>query len=119
MARHAPAIDSFGPGGFRVVGVWRPGSLLIVRDTAADWPVRHLSEVTPDSLLPVFDAGAREVEFLLLGTGAANALPPRSLRTLLQRGGIGLEYMDTAAAARMYNVLTAEGRRLACALIAI
>ncbi|HMO43018.1 MAG TPA: Mth938-like domain-containing protein [Phenylobacterium sp.] len=119
MARDAPAIDSFGPGGFRVAGVWRPGSLLIVRDVASAWNVRTLAELTPDSLFPVFDAGAREVEFLLLGTGAANGLPPRTVRTLLQRGGIGLEYMDTAAAARMYNVLTAEGRRLACALIAI
>lgn len=119
MARDAPAIDSFGPGGFRVAGVWRPGSLLIVKDQATAWPVTSLNEVTPESLFPVFDAGARDVEFLLLGVGPANTLPPRHLRTLLQKGGIGLEYMDTAAAARMYNVLTAEGRRLACALIAL
>ncbi|MEH6676050.1 Mth938-like domain-containing protein [Phenylobacterium sp.] len=119
MARDAPSLDSFGPGGFRVSGVWRPGSLLIVSDVAAAWPVSRLADVTPDSLYPVFAAGARDVEFLLLGTGAANALPPRPLRDLLQKGGIGLEFMDTPAAARMYNVLTAEGRRLACALIAV
>ncbi|MDO8902026.1 MAG: MTH938/NDUFAF3 family protein [Phenylobacterium sp.] len=119
MARDAPSLDSFGPGGFRVSGVWRPGSLLIVSDVAVAWPVRQLADVTPDSLYPVFAAGAREVEFLLLGTGAVNGLPPRPLRDLLQKGGIGLEYMDTAAASRLYNVLTAQGRRLACALIAM
>ncbi|MDP1875829.1 Mth938-like domain-containing protein [Phenylobacterium sp.] len=119
MARDAPSLDSFGPGGFRVSGVWRPGSLLIVSDVAAAWPIGRLDEVTPDSLYPVFAAGAREIEFLLLGTGAANALPPRAVRDLLQKGGIGLEYMDTAAASRTYNVLTAQGRRLACALIAM
>lgn len=119
MARSAPSVDSFGPGGFRVSGVWMPGSLLIVSDTAGPWPVRSLAEATPDALYPVFAAGARDVEFLLLGTGAANALPPRELRQMLQKAGIGLEYMDTPAAARMYNVLTGEGRRLACGLIAI
>lgn len=119
MARNAPSLDSFGPGGFRVSGVWRPGSLLILSDVASAWPVSRLEDATPDSLYPVFAAGAREVEFLLLGTGAVNSLPPRPLRDLLQKGGIGLEYMDTAAAARLYNVLTAQGRRLACALIAM
>ena len=51
--------------------------------------------------------------------GAANALPPRALREALSKAAIGLEFMDTPTAARMYNVLTAEGRRLAAALIAI
>ncbi len=119
MARNAPSLDSYGPGGFRVSGVWRPGSLLIVSDVAASWPVSRLADATPDSLYPVFAAGAREVELLLLGTGPVNGLPPRALRDLLQKGGIGLEYMDTAAASRTYNVLTAQGRRLACALIAM
>lgn len=119
MARNAPSLDSFGPGGFRVSGVWRPGSVLIVADVAAPWPVTRLADATPDSLYPVFAASAREVELLLLGTGPVNGLPPRALRDLLQKGGIGLEFMDTAAASRTYNVLTAQGRRLACALIAM
>jgi uncharacterized protein len=51
--------------------------------------------------------------------GARNALPPRAVREALGRAGLGLEFMDTPAAARLYNVLTAEGRRLAAALIAI
>ena len=53
-------------------------------NSAAPWPVRRLDEATPDSLYPVFAAGAREVEFLLLGTGAVNGLPPKALRDLLE-----------------------------------
>ena len=61
----------------------------------------------------------KPMEFVLLGVGHTNALPPRAVREALAKAGIGLEFMDTPAAARMYNVLTAEGRRLAAALIAI
>jgi uncharacterized protein len=119
MARDAPSIDAYGDGGFRLDGARHEGSLLIVSDAASPWPVASLAELTPQSLQPVLDAGRSEVEFLLLGVGARNALPPRAVRDSLQRAGIGLEFMDTPAAARLYNVLTSEGRRIAAALIAV
>jgi uncharacterized protein len=119
MARDAPSIDAYGQGGFRLSGERREGSVLIVQDEARSWPVKALADVTPESLSAVIEAGRGEVEFVLLGVGAVNALPPRATREALQRAGIGLEFMDTPAAARLYNVLTAEGRRIAAALIAI
>ncbi len=119
MARDAPSIDAYGGGGFRLSGAWRPGSLLIVGDMAEPWSVASLGDLTAASLAPVFQAGRAEVEFLLLGVGARNAQPPRAIREGLLAAGIGLEFMDTPAAARLYNVLTAEGRRVACALIAV
>lgn len=119
MARSAPSIDAYGAGGFRLSGEWREGSVLIVADEARSWDVRTLSDVTRGSLAPVFEAGRSEVEFLLLGVGAANALPPREVRDALRAAGLGFEFMDTPAAARLYNVLTSEGRRLAAALIAV
>lgn len=119
MARDAPSIDAYGDGGFRLSGVRHEGSVLIVRDEAHPWPVTRVADLTPESLSLVLGAGAREVEFVLLGMGVANALPPRALREALSKAAIGLEFMDTPTAARMYNVLTAEGRRLAAALIAI
>lgn len=119
MARNAPSLDSFGEGGFRLAGAWHAGSVLILRDEARPWPVARLADLTPQAFAEVIAAGPREVEFVLLGVGLANALPPRDVRDALRVAGIGLEYMDTATAARTYNVLTAEGRRLACALIAI
>lgn len=119
MARNAPTIDAYGEGGFRLSGDWLEGSLLILADEARPWSVRSLPEVTAEALQPVLALGRAEVEFVLLGVGARNAPPPRSAREALQRAGIGLEFMDTPAAARLYNVLTAEGRRLAAALIAV
>jgi uncharacterized protein len=119
VARDAPSIDAYGDGGFRLDGVRHEGSLLILSDEARSWPVAALADLTSGSLKPVIDAGRAEVEFLLLGVGARNAMPPRAVRDALQRAGIGLEFMDTPAAARLYNVLTSEGRRLAVALIAV
>ncbi|RAK52350.1 Mth938-like domain-containing protein [Phenylobacterium deserti] len=119
MARNAPSIDAYGDGGFRLDGARHDGSVLIVADEPRSWSVTSLAELTPESLEPVLAAGRVEVEFVLLGVGARNAMPPRPVREALQQAGIGLEFMDTPAAARLYNVLTAEGRRLAAALIAV
>ncbi len=119
MARDAPQIDAYGDGGFRLSGARHEGSVLILQDQARPWSVTSMAELTPESLAEVLAVGRAEVEFVLLGCGRANALPPRAVRDALQKAGIGLEFMDTPAAARVYNVLTAEGRRLAAALIAI
>jgi uncharacterized protein len=119
MARDAPSVDAYGEGGFRLSGIRHEGSVLILQDEARPWPVRALADLTPDSFAQVLAAGAREVEFVLLGVGLVNSLPPRPVREALAKAGIGLEFMDTPTASRMYNVLTAEGRRLACALIAV
>ena len=56
---------------------------------------------------------------VLLGTGLTQGLPPRTIRDGLRAAGIGLEFMFTEAAARTYNVVASEGRRVAAALIAV
>lgn len=119
MARNAPSIDAYGQGGFRLSGKRWDGSVLILADQPRAWPVGSLGALSVEDLAPVFQAGKSEVEFVLLGVGAANAMPPKAVRDALLAAGIGLEFMDTPAAARLYNVLTAEGRRVAAALIAV
>ena len=119
MARDAPQIDAYGGGGFRLSTGRHEGSLLILGDVARPWPVRSMAQLAPEHFAEVLAAGRGQVEFVLLGAGAANALPPRPVRETLQRAGIGLEFMDTASACRTYNILTAEGRKLAAALIAV
>jgi uncharacterized protein len=59
---------------------------------------------------------AGDPEVIVLGTGRTNIFPPRELVFALARRQIGLEVMDTAAAARTYNVLAGEGRRVAALL---
>jgi uncharacterized protein len=117
--REPPAIDGFGGGGFRVAGVWRPGSLLILADEPRDWRPASLAELTLDDLEAVIAAPAGTVEFVLLGTGLAQSLPPRGIRDALRTAGLGLEFMATEAAAKLHNVLASEGRLFATALIAI
>jgi uncharacterized protein len=119
VARDAPVIEAFGAGGFRLSGVRHEGSVLILQDEARAWPVTDLANLTIADFAPVVSAGSAEVEFVLLGVGPRNALPPRAVRDGLQAAGIGCEFMDTPAAARLYNYLTSEGRRVAAALIAV
>ena len=117
--RQPPSIDAYGAGGFRVSGERREGSLLILLDEATSWRPRALAQIAPTDFDAVIALGPREVEFVLLGVGLKAAPAPPAVRQALQAAGIGLEVMDTATACRTYNVLAAEGRRLACALIAI
>lgn len=119
MARDAPIIDAYGDGGFRLAGERREGSVLILADAAQSWDVSSMADLKLSDFQPILDAGASDVEFVLLGTGARNALPPREVRDGLRAAGLGLEFMDTPAAAKLYNLLTSEGRRLAAALIAV
>lgn len=117
--RRPPSIDAYGGGGFRVSGERIEGSILILNDAVKPWPVTSREALTQADLAEVLAAGPRTVEFLLLGIGPRAAPAPAEARKALQAAGMGLEVMDTATACRVYNVLAAEGRRLAAALIAI
>jgi uncharacterized protein len=115
--RQPPSIDAYGGGGFRVAGVWRPGSLLILDDEPGDWPARSAAELTVADFAAVIAAGRAASEFVLLGTGLRQVPPPREVRAALQSASLGLEFMASDAAARMHNVLASQGRRFATALI--
>jgi len=116
--RQPPSVDAWGGGGFRVSGEWRPGSLLILNDVARSWSAASLQALTLEDFAEVL-ANRGAVEFVLLGAGLTQGLPPRALRDGLKAAGIGLEFMSTEAAARTYNVVASEGRRVAAALIAV
>jgi uncharacterized protein len=117
--RRPPSIDAYGGGGFRVSGERVEGSILILDDRLRPWPVASREALDVEDIAEVLAAGSRAVEFMLLGIGPKAAPAPPEVRKALQAAGMGLEVMDTATAARLYNVLAAEGRRLAAALIAI
>ena len=82
-------------------------------DRLCKWDEKPISELTDDDFGAIFET---RPEIVLLGTGASNIFPPRELTFAFARKGIGLEVMDTAAAARTYNVLANEGRRVAAVL---
>jgi uncharacterized protein len=111
-------IDSYGNGGFRFAGMSHRGSILCLPSGVYAWDQTDGSDVTLAALAPVL-AEAGKFTFLLLGTGATQWFPDIAVRTAFLDARLGLEVMDTGAAARTYNVLLAEGRPLAAALIAV
>jgi uncharacterized protein len=113
-------VESYGGGRFRVSGRVFEGSILVLTDRTAAWPVADVASMTVDGLDAVAEAArAGTIDLLLVGCGARMAPVPAQLRQALRDVGVVVEPMDTGAACRTYNVLMAEGRRVAAALIAI
>jgi uncharacterized protein len=77
------------------------------------WPSTPIAALTIADFAGIF---AAKPEIVLLGTGSSNVFPPRDLTFAFARKGVGLEVMDTAAAARTFNVLANESRRVAAVL---
>ena len=111
-------IDAYGDGGFRFAGLSHRGALLCLPDGIWAWPVAEPQAVTPETLAPVLDLAAR-LDLFILGTGRDWWQVPASLRALFSEHSLRWEAMPTNAAIRTYNVLVAEGRRVAAALIAV
>ena len=113
-------IEAYGDGGFRVAGIVLRGSILVFPDRALPWPVVSASTLSIESLVEVERAGRGvTVSVLLLGCGSRMTVVPGDLRRSLRAVGVVVEAMDTGAACRTYNVLMAEGRRIAAALVAV
>jgi len=115
---HQAAIEAYGNGGFRFAGMSHRGSLLCLPSGLYEWAAGAPGELNPEHFARVFLEGTA-IGFLLLGTGRVPVLPAPEIRKAFIAANIGLEVMDTGAAARTYNVLLAEGRPLAAALLAV
>lgn len=111
-------IDAYGNGGFRFAGMSHRGSLLCLPSGIHAWSVDEAGGLTLRSLAPALAEAAR-YRILLLGTGRRQVLAEADVRRACAEAGVGLEAMSTGAAARTYNVLLAEGRDVAAALIAV
>ena len=110
-----PLVRGFAEGGFAVDGQTYRG-LLLTPERATEWSPPPLAELSLEALGPVLALDPAP-EFLLLGTGAAMAFPPRGLVRALDERGIGVEAMDSRAAARTWGVLRAEERWIAAAIM--
>ena len=113
-------IESYGAGRFRVSGAAYGSSIIVFPERTIPWEAASAAQITLDSLDEVARAGAAgRVDVLLIGCGERMVLIPAALRRALRDAGIVIEPMDTGAACRTYNVLMAEGRKVAAALIAV
>ena len=110
-----PVVRGYAQGGFTIDGETHRAALL-TPERAAAWDPPPLAELGVEHLEPLL-ALEPAPEFLILGTGAAQAFPPRPLVRALEARGVGIEAMDSRAAARTWGVLRAERRWIAAALM--
>ena len=110
-----PVVQGFAGGGFSVDGGLYRG-LLMTPKRADGWEPPALADLTLADLAPLL-ALDPPPEFILLGTGAAMAFAPRALVAELEARGIGIEAMDSRAAARTWGMLRGEERWIAAAIM--
>jgi uncharacterized protein len=108
-------VTGYGAGWVAINGRRYERSLLLLPDRiVADWGPESAAALTEAHLASLAELTGT---VLLLGTGGSQRFPPPPLLRPLVVAGIGVEVMDTGAACRTYNILVAEGRAVAAALI--
>jgi Uncharacterized conserved protein len=110
-------IHGYAPGEVKINDEVITRSLVVMPEQLIrDWPPQQMEELSETHLEVV---AALEPEVVLLGTGKRLTFPPAKFTAFFLARGIGLEVMDTAAACRTYNILMAEDRKVAAALLMI
>ena len=90
-------------------------SFIVAPDRLIDaWPVGDARTLTADDLAPLLEL---DPEVILVGTGATQVFPPAAIMAACLSRGIGIEAMTNAAAARTFNVLASEDRRVVAGFI--
>jgi uncharacterized protein len=111
-------IDAYGNGGFRFADMSHRGSIFALPSGIRAWAAKAADEINANTLALVFAEGDA-LDLLLLGTGREVVPVPEALRQRFREARIGLDVMQTGAAARTYNVLLAENRKVGAALILV
>jgi uncharacterized protein len=111
-------VDAYGNGGFRFAGMSHRGGILCLPSGVYGWDSSAPGTLDEAALAKVI-AEAAEIEILIVGTGNTGILLGAPLRGKLRDAGIVAETMSTGAAVRTFNVLLAEERSVAAALIPV
>jgi uncharacterized protein len=107
-------ITGYGEGYVMVNGERHSASIVVLPDRLEQWAVTGFDALTSGDFEFLKKLGA---EIVLLGTGERQRFPHPRLTAALAQAGIGLEVMDLQAACRTYNILVAEERKVAAALL--
>jgi uncharacterized protein len=94
------------------------GSLLCLPSGIWAWPVTRPEEIDAAVLAPVF-AAASGFGMFLIGSGRESWTMPDALRLRFHQLNLSVEVARTGSAVSTYNILFAEGRRVAAGLIAV
>lgn len=107
-------VSAYGPGFVIVNGARHTAPVIVLPDRVLPWELAGFEALAPAHAAAL---AALAPELVLLGTGPRQRFPHPALLQPLARARIGVEVMDTHAACRTYNILVAEGRRAAAALL--
>jgi uncharacterized protein len=107
----AKPVEGYGPGFFRIGGQVIQGPVITAPSGTRTWD--GFDDVA------ALQALVGESDVIFIGTGADIAHLPNELRASLEEAGVGVEAMASPAAARTYNVLLSEGRRVSLAMLPI
>lgn len=113
-------IQSYDHGGFRVSGQRYDTPVIVKPSSISEWSpaTSEIADLQLSDFQDLIDQ-AHEIDVVLLGCGADMAFLPMPLKQELSAKGLPVEVMDTGAACRTYNVLMAEGRRVAAVLFPV
>lgn len=111
-------IEAYGTERFRISGKVYQHSVIVFPERTIPWSVKRFEDIGPTDFMPVMEA-TESIEILLLGCGNRMRLVTHELRGRLRAAGVVIEPMDTGAAARTFNLLLSEDRRVAAAMIAL
>ena len=114
--RHA--IDSYGAGGFRFADMSHRGSILALPSGIRAWTARMPEDLTVAAFDEVL-AEAEGIDTLLIGTGPSLVFLDEEVRSALKAVSMAVDVMSTGSAARVYNIMVGENRRVAAALLAV
>uniref|UniRef100_A0AAV1UGY0 NADH dehydrogenase [ubiquinone] 1 alpha subcomplex assembly factor 3 n=1 Tax=Peronospora matthiolae TaxID=2874970 RepID=A0AAV1UGY0_9STRA len=111
------SVMEYDEGGFVINDVNMRGGIALFSEIAMLWKPKRIEEITREHLT-VFTVFNPPVEILVLGCGERinRGLAP-DLQEMLKVNGIVVEYMDTVNACATFNILNAEDRRVAAALL--
>ena len=110
----ANTITAYGDDYVKVNGERRDGSLIVTAEAVKPWTPATFDALSADDFQPLADLG---VEIVILGTGPRQRFPHPRLTASLSQARVGVEVMDTKAACRTFNILVAEARKVALALV--
>lgn len=112
-------IQSYANGRFKINGQSFETPVIVTPDDSFEWDMkRNVSKFEENDFTALLDM-ADDIDVVLLGCGADMEFLPIPLKNSLKAKGLNVEVMDTGAACRTYNVLMAEGRRVAAALLPV
>ncbi|MDF1791615.1 MAG: Mth938-like domain-containing protein [Thalassobaculaceae bacterium] len=121
VAQGVQIIHGYGDGKFRIGEVSHAGPVLVQPESTLVWEVASdvsIPELDLATLAPIFEV-EETYDILLIGTGTRQVFLPPARRAEIRAMGPVAEVMDTGAACRTFNLLLAEGRRVAAALLPV